>query len=42
MGNLKIAAERAMYWNGRGGGHDSIGYMYDVSEMNTPAGASLP
>jgi hypothetical protein len=28
-GNYRIAAERAMYWNRRGGGHDSIGYMSD-------------
>lgn len=27
VGTEKIVAERAMYWNGRGGGHDSIGYM---------------
>ena len=26
-GNYPISAERAMYWNYRGGGHDSIGYM---------------
>jgi hypothetical protein len=27
QGSLPIAAERSMYWNARGGGHDSIGYM---------------
>lgn len=30
-GSLPIAAERAMYWNARGGGHDSIGYMTNPS-----------
>lgn len=29
-GSYRIAAERAMYWNGRGGGHDSIGYMQNL------------
>jgi len=28
-GELPIMAERAMYWNNRGGGHDSIGLMTD-------------
>ena len=28
-GNYPIVAERAMYWNNRGGGTDSIGYMTD-------------
>ncbi|MBN1288230.1 MAG: hypothetical protein JXA49_01145, partial [Actinobacteria bacterium] len=26
-GNRPISAERAMYWNSRGGGHDSIGHL---------------
>lgn len=30
QGNLPIVAERAMYWNGRGGGHDSVGYLSDT------------
>lgn len=28
-GEYPIVAERAMYWNSRGGGHDSIGWMTD-------------
>ena len=31
-GNLKIVAERAMYWHNRGGGTDSIGYMENSNE----------
>lgn len=27
VGEYPVAAERAMYWNSRGGGHDSIGLM---------------
>jgi hypothetical protein len=29
VGNFPVVAERAMYWNNRGGGHDSIGFMCD-------------
>ncbi|MCJ7745728.1 MAG: DUF5719 family protein, partial [Actinobacteria bacterium] len=27
VGNYPVVAERAMYWQNKGGGHDSIGYM---------------
>ena len=27
VGNFPVVAERAMYWQNKGGGHDSIGYM---------------
>jgi hypothetical protein len=30
VGNLPVVSERAMYWNNRGGGHDSIGLMSSV------------
>jgi hypothetical protein len=29
VGNSPVVAERAMYWNNKGGGHDSIGFMSD-------------
>ncbi len=38
-GNYGVAVERAMYWNGRGGGHDSIGF---ARSLEAPAPLRSP